>query len=82
MIIGAMVALNAVIPKLAALLDIAKLKLHLLKLEAGTTGASVVLMLKTIGTALLEFMKKNAPLLIIGTLITLMSSLAEQQKAL
>lgn len=80
LIIGAMVALNAVIPKLAALLDIAKLKLHLLKLEAGTTGASVVLMLKTIGTALLEFMKKNAPLLIIGTLITLMSSLSGTTK--
>ena len=80
LIIGAMVALNAVIPKLATLLDIAKLKLHLLKLEAGTTGASVVLMLKTIGTALLEFMKKNAPLLIIGTLITLMSSLSGTTK--
>ena len=80
LIIGAMVALNAVIPKLATLLNIAKSKLYLLKLEAGTTGASVVLMLKTIGTALLEFMKKNAPLLIIGTLITLMSSLSGTTK--
>lgn len=80
LIIGAMVALNAVIPKLATLLNIVKSKLLLLKLEAGTTGASVVLMLKTIGTALLEFMKKNAPLLIIVTLITLMSSLSGTAK--
>lgn len=75
-IVAALAGLNALIPKLATLLDLAKLKLHLLKMEAGTTGASIVLVIKTIGTALLEFMKKNAPLLVIGTLITLMTSLS------
>lgn len=75
-IVAALAGLNALIPKLATLLDLAKLKLHLLKMEAGTTGASIVLAIKTIGTALLEFMKKNAPLLVIGTLITLMTSLS------
>ena len=80
LIIGAMAALGAIIPKLATLFDVVRLKLHLLKLEAGTTGASIVLMLKTIGTALLEFMKKNAPLLIIGTIITLMTSLSGTTK--
>ncbi len=74
-VIASMVALNAVIPKLATLLDVVKLKLHLLKMEAGTTGASMVLMLKTLGTALLQFIQKNAPLLIIGTIITLMTTL-------
>lgn len=75
-IVAALAGLNALIPKLATLLDLAKLKLHLLKMEAGTAGASIVLVIKTIGTALLEFMKKNAPLLVIGTLITLMTSLS------
>ena len=74
-VIASMVALNAVIPKLATLLDIVKLKLHLLKMEAGTTGASMVLVLKTLGTALLQFIQKNVPLLIIGTIITLMTTL-------
>ena len=75
-IVAALAGLNALIPKLATLLDLAKLKLHLLKMEAGTAGASIVLVIKTIGTALLEFMEKNAPLLVIGTLITLMTSLS------
>lgn len=74
-VIASMVALNAVIPKLATLLDIVKLKLHLLKMEAGTTGASMVLVLKTLRTALLQFIQKNVPLLIIGTIITLMTIL-------
>lgn len=74
-VIAAMVALNAVIPKLETLLDVVKVRLHALKMEAGTTGASMVLMLKTLGTALLQFMQKNAPLLIIGTIITLMTTL-------
>ena len=74
-VIASMVALNAVIPKLATLLDIVKLKLHLLKMEAGTTGASMVLVLKTLRTALLQFIQKNVPLLIIGTIITLMTTL-------
>ena len=74
-VIASMVALNAVIPKLTTLLDIVKLKLHLLKMEAGTTGASMVLVLKTLRTALLQFIQKNVPLLIIGTIITLMTTL-------
>ncbi len=80
LIIAGMAALNAIIPKVATMVDLVKLKLHLLKMEAGTTGASVVLMLKTIGAALLDFMKKNAPLLVIGTIITLMSSLSGTTK--
>lgn len=79
-IIAGMAALNAIIPKVATVVDLIKLKLHLLKMEAGTTGASVVLMLKTIGAALLEFMKKNAPLIIMTTIITLMSTLSGTTK--
>lgn len=75
-IVAALAGLNALIPKLATLLDLARLKLHLLKMEAGTAGASIVLVIKTIWTELLKFMKKNAPLLVIGTLITLMTSLS------
>lgn len=74
-VIAAMVALSAVMPKLVWLLKFVRVNLRLLKREAGTTGASIVLMLKKLGAALLKFIKKSVPLLIIGAIIILTTKL-------
>lgn len=64
-----------VVKKLVTLCQTARLQSHLLAMEMGKTGTAASEMFLMIGTSLKEFLAKNAPLLIISTLITLMTSL-------
>lgn len=75
-IFAAAVAIGAsVVEKLVALCQTARLQSHLLAMDMGKTGTAASEMFLMIGKSLQDFLKKNAPLLIISTIITLMTTL-------
>lgn len=75
-IFAAAVAIGtSVVEKLVVLCQTARLQSHLLAMDMGKTGTAASEMFLMIGKSLQDFLKKNAPLLIISTIITLMTTL-------
>lgn len=70
-----MTSLSLLMSKLMTLFDTLRVRMHLLKMEIASGNLTFVSFFKSIGAAMTEFMAKNAPILIISTIITLMSSL-------
>lgn len=75
LITAAVAGVMALFKKLIPLIETIRLKFHLLQMETGSLGGSIKLFFTTVGAALKEFLAKNAPLLIISTIITLMTTL-------
>lgn len=75
LITAAVAGVMALFQKLIPLIETIRLKFHLLQMETGSLGGSIKLFFTTVGTAMKEFLAKNAPLLIISTIITLMTTL-------
>lgn len=76
----AVIGVIAIIKKLVPAFQTMRLQFKLLQMELGITATGIKGFLATIGVALQKFLAKNAPILIITTILTLMTSLSGQAK--
>ena len=75
-VIGVIAMINKLIPAFKNM----RLQFKLLQTELGVTATGIKGFFATVGTAIQKFLAKNAPILIITTILTLMTSLSGQAR--
>lgn len=75
LVVAATAGAIAIFNKLVPIIQTARLQFKLFGMELGVHASGIVGFFKTVGVAIKNFMAKYAPMLIIGTIITLMTTL-------
>lgn len=80
LVIAATAGILAAMQKIVPFIQTARLQFKILSTELGVTATGIKGFFATVGTAMQKFLAKNAPLLIISTIITLMTALSGKAK--